>query len=146
MAKLKKIDTTQVPETLTAPWIKRFFKDYFGIPVNVRKANGPSWVSIWISPKQNPEDHGFTYECHFSEEFGNRCLRIVYPTSEKLCSQNWGGNIQQHSIAMLRNEFRQLLREIIAENAIARQQCLKAHEEGRSRPLQEFIDELKTGG
>jgi len=119
MAKLDKIDTTQVPETLTAPWVKRFFKDYFGIPVNVRKANGPEWVSIWISPKQNPEhQHGLIYSHHFSEEFGNRCLRIIYPTSEKLCSQNWGGNIQQHSLAMLLGQFRQLLGEIIAEHTI----------------------------
>ena len=120
MAKLDKIDTTQVPHEITAPWVKRFFKDHFGIPIRVRNAGNLSrFIGFRIQPESHPNHrHGIVYKHHFPAELGNRCLRIVYPNSEQLCSQDWAGNVQEHSISMLQSEFRQLVREIIVENTV----------------------------
>lgn len=112
------IDTTQVPETLTAPWLKRFFKDYFNIPVRVKNASSDSWVSVWISPDPK-EVYKLIYHHHFPEKLGNRCLRLTYPNNEKLCAQNWGGNISAHSIALCGGSFRQLCQDIVAEQAMS---------------------------
>ena len=59
--------------------------------------------------------HGLVYHHEFLPELGNRCLKLVYPTSEKLCAQDWAGNVQKHSIAMSGSEFRQLFQDLLAE-------------------------------
>ena len=105
---------TSVPKVLTAPWIKRFFKEFFGTPVRVQSANSGSFVCVWIPC--NPGGWKFlTWDHHFPEELGNRCMRIVYADSEKLREQNWGGNINAHSISMIGSQFRRLLSGLIAE-------------------------------
>ena len=110
------IDTSIVPETLTAPWIKRFFKERYGIPVRVNRAGSNQFVSVWImSDRSVDHRQSLVHHHEFPPELGNRCLNLVYPTSEKLCAQYWAGNVQKHSIAMSGSEFRQLFRDLLAE-------------------------------
>lgn len=115
-----KIDTSTVPETLTSPWIKRFFKERYGIPVRVNRATSSGFVSVWIMADRsvgfNLYDHRLVYHHEFPPELGNRCLKLIYPTSEKLCAQNWAGNVQKHSIAMSGGEFRQLFTDLLEAN------------------------------
>lgn len=105
-------DTYAVPETLSAPWLKRFFRNKFGIPVRVGNANSNSWVQIWIQSDGSPS-RALHYSHAFPPELGNRCMRIVYAGSEKLREQNWGGNIQPHSISLHGRELRQLLQGLL---------------------------------
>ena len=110
------IDTSTVPDPLTAPWIKRFFKERYDIPVRVKRASAGPFVSVWImSDRSVDHRHGLVYHHHFPRGLGNRCLKLVYPTSEKLCAQDWAGNIQEHSIAMSGSEFRQLFQDLLEE-------------------------------
>lgn len=104
----------EIPEVLTAPWLKRFFKAHFGIPVRVEGANRDSYVTIWI-PCDRSVDHRqpIVYHHQFPAELGRRCMNIVYKGSDKLTQQDWGGNIGSHSIAMLGHELRELLRGLI---------------------------------
>ncbi|MCH7555269.1 MAG: hypothetical protein IIC08_04665 [Proteobacteria bacterium] len=107
-------DTNTIPENLTAPWLKRFFKRKLGIPVRVQNAGSSGWVQVWIMSDQSVDHrHGLTYQHHFLPELGNRCMRITYAGSEKLCEQAWGGNIQQHSIVLSRDQLRELLQGIL---------------------------------
>jgi len=104
-------DTNTVPETLNAPWLKRFFKRKFGIPVRVTTGTSlHPYLCVWI---QSQGRHELIYEHDFPAAFGNRCMRIVYPNSEKLREQNWGGNITSHSIAMHIPEWRVVLQQCI---------------------------------
>lgn len=103
-------DTNVVPEVLTAPWVKRFFKKHLGIPVQVKNAGSQKWVSVWINPSnQTKHWEPLVYNHQFPAELGNRCMRLVYRGSPNLCEQFWGGNITAHSIAMYGREFRELL-------------------------------------
>ena len=110
-------DTNVVPEELNAPWIKRFFKNKFGIPVRVKAGRGKGkWLSIWIMCDQSVDHRQpMVYHHHFSAELGNRCMKLVYSDSEVLSKQAWGGNIQSHSISMHVDEFRQLFNDLIAD-------------------------------
>ncbi len=114
MAK-KPDDTNEIPETLTAPWLKRFFKRKLGITVRVENASSSGWVRVWIQHYRSldPKHCGMIYKHRFSEEFGNRCMRIVYPKSEQLREQNWGGNICSNGVAMHGRELRELLRGLL---------------------------------
>jgi hypothetical protein len=40
-------------------------------------------------------------------------MRAVYPNSETLREQNWGGNVSAHSIAISDREWRQVLQQCI---------------------------------
>lgn len=106
-------DTNTVPEELGAPWLKRFFKRKFDIPVRVKSSSGKApWISVWISP--DPANlHKLVYNHSFPSELGNRCMQVVYPNSEKLREQCWGGNITGHSLAMLEGQWRQVLQQCI---------------------------------
>jgi hypothetical protein len=102
-------DTNTIPETITAPWLKRFFKAKFGITIRVRTMAGVqggkkhiSFIEVWIPGEQR-----------FPAEFGNRCMRAVYPHSETLREQNWGGNISGGMIAMSPGQWRLVLRTLI---------------------------------
>lgn len=105
-------DTNTIPEDLTAPWLKRFFKRKLGIPVRVQSAGSSGWVQIWIiSDRSNQRN--LVYQHHFPPELGNRCMRIVYADSKKLLNQAWGGNIHQHSISLHGDQLRRLLQGIL---------------------------------
>ena len=105
-------DTNTVPEELNAPWIKRFFKSKFEIPVRVRTGSGKGrWLSVWIMSDRSQRN--LVWDHHFPAELGNRCMQLVYPNHEVLSKQAWGGNISAHSIAMHVDEFRQLFQDLI---------------------------------
>lgn len=104
-------DTNTIPETIDASWMKRFFKRKFGIPVRVRGCGG-QFVDVWI-PSDRSQLHVLKYDHHFPPELGNRCMRAVYPNSEKLREQNWGGNVGAHSIAISDAQWRQVLQQCI---------------------------------
>jgi hypothetical protein len=104
-------DTNTIPEKITAPWMKRFFKVKFGIPVRVRGCGG-RFVDVWI-PSDRSNLHELRYDHDFPPELGNRCMRAVYPNSETLREQNWGGNVSAHSIAISDREWRQVLQQCI---------------------------------
>lgn len=107
-------DTNTIPEKITAPWLKRFFKRKLGIPVRVHNAGSSGWVQIWIRSESSTLSYQkLRYNHHFPPELGNRCLQIVYPDSEKLCSQNWAGNITSHSISLHGGELRKVLQGMI---------------------------------
>ena len=113
-------DTNAIPETITAPWLKRFFKRKLGIPVRVQNAG--SWVQVWImSDRTVDHREALRYKHHFPSELGNRCMQIVYAGSEKLCKQAWGGNIQQHSISLSGDQLRELLQGILEHNCHEKQ-------------------------
>lgn len=103
-----------IPTILTAPWLKQFFKRHLGIPVRVENAAGEKgYVRVWIQHYRCVETRNLIYKHAFTPEFGNRCMRVVYSTSEKLSSQNWGGNIGANGIAMHGHELRELLQGIL---------------------------------
>ena len=107
---MKTDDTNAVPETITAPWLKRFFKQKFGIPVRVENAGSRSFVRIWImSDPQIRHMDPLSYSYDFPPELGQRCMAIVYKSSETVSKQTWGGNVGPHSIAMYGHELRELL-------------------------------------
>ena len=107
-------DTNTIPEQLTAPWLKRFFKRKFGIPVRIHGASSSGWVQIWIESDRTLDHRvDLCYNYHFPSELGKRCMRIVYSDSEKLREQTWGGNITAHSISLHGSELRELLHGII---------------------------------
>jgi hypothetical protein len=96
-------DTLVIPEVVDAPWVKRFFKRRLGIPVRVTNAGamnfgGRGWAVVWIMSDRSQRD--LVYHHEFPAELGNRCLRLTYPNSEQLCSQNWAGNVRSHDIGM----------------------------------------------
>ena len=104
-------DHLAVPEKLSAPWFKRFFKAHFGIPVRVQSGG---YIQVWIqSCKQKSFCDPLKYDHLFPDWFGNLCMRTVYAKSEKLSAQNWGGNIQVHSVAMHEPQWRKVLQAII---------------------------------
>jgi hypothetical protein len=114
---MKTDDTLVVPETITAPWLKRFFKNHLGIPVFVENARSSGWVGIRIrcdQPRPGESIHApIRYSHTFPAEFGRRCMGIVYEKSEALSKQYWGGNISSHMIAMHGQELRRLLQGLI---------------------------------
>ena len=113
MAKAR--DTNAVPERITAPWVKRFFRDHFDIPVRVRGADRDGWMMVWImSDRSVDHRHGLVYHHEFPPELGNRCVKLTYPESEELCKQDWAGNVERHSISMHGHRFRELFEGIIA--------------------------------
>lgn len=108
-------DTNTIPETLSAPWLKRFFKRKFGIPVRVRTLSGRAgYIEVWI-PSDRSNLHELKYDHAFPPELGNRCMRAVYPNSETLREQNWGGNVSGHSISMVGHQWRVVLQQCIDE-------------------------------
>lgn len=107
---MKTDDTNTIPETLNAPWLKRFFKRKFGIPVRVDNAGSSGWVHIWImSDRTARHTDPLKYSHRFPTELGHRCMAIVYKSSESISKQAWGGNIGAYSIAMHGGELRELL-------------------------------------
>lgn len=109
---MTKIDTTQLPETINAPWIKRFFKEYYGFGVRVRSSRGRAgYVEVWLPHKR--EGQNLVYENKFPPELGNLCMRTVYSGSENLSQQNWGGNVTGVSIAMRNHEWRTVFSELL---------------------------------
>lgn len=107
---MKNDDTNVIPEDITAPWLKRFFKRKFGIPVRVENAGSKSWVRVWImSDRSSHHRDALTYSHSFPVELGQRCMAIVYKSSESLSKQSWGGNIGPHSISLHGGELRELL-------------------------------------
>ncbi len=110
---MKTDDTNTIPEVIDAPWLKRFFKRKFGIPVRVENAGSSGWVRVWIMSDQTVR-HTVKYNHRFPDELGQRCMAIVYRSSDKLSQQSWGGNIGAHSIAMYGRELRELLEGLIA--------------------------------
>lgn len=102
----------EVPEKLDATWLKRFFKNTYGIPVRVK--SGGTYLGVWIQSKSSRK---LDYEHEFPDSLGNRCMRAIYPHSEKLSAQNWGGNVQPHSIAMHPQEWREVLQGVIDQLA-----------------------------
>ena len=106
-------DTNIIPDKITAPWMKRFFKRKFGIPVRVRGCGG-RFMDVWI-PSDRSNLHELRYNHDFPPELGNRCMRAVYPKSETLREQNWGGNVSAHSIAISDHQWRQVLQQCIDE-------------------------------
>lgn len=112
---MKADDTNTIPEVISAPWLKRFFKAKFGIPVRVEKASSNGWVRIWIISDQTiKRTDQVKYSYKFPAELGQRCMAIVYRSSESLSKQSWGGNIGAYSIALLGRELRELLEGLIA--------------------------------
>jgi len=105
-------DTNTIPEKMTAPWVKRFFKRKFGIPVRVNNC-GKRFMDVWIL-SDHSNLHELRYDHDFPPELGNRCMRAVY-NSETLREQNWGGNVTAHSIAMSDREWRQVMQQCIDE-------------------------------
>ena len=107
-------DTNTIPEAIDAPWLKRFFKRKFDIPVRVENAGSSGWVRIWImSNRTARHSDPLTYNHRFPDELCQRCMAIVYKSSETLSKQTWGGNIGAHSIAMYGRELRELLEGIL---------------------------------
>lgn len=94
-----------------AKTLKRFFKERYNIPVRVRSSPGKAkWINVWIPSDHNAALKGqLVYSHRFPDELGNKCMGIVYPDSEQLRSQNWGGNIEPHSLAMFPAQWEQLL-------------------------------------
>lgn len=100
------IDVNTIPDDLNAPWFKRFFKAKFNIKVRVRTIGGKAgYVDVWI-----PGDE------QFPNELGNRCMRAIYPSSELLRKQNWGGNIGSRSLTMVAFQWLVVLRSVIEES------------------------------
>ena len=109
-------DTNTVPEDLNAPWIKRFFKNKFEIPVRVKTGSSKSkWLMVWIMSVRSQRN--LVYHHHFPAELGNRCMKLIYPDSKVLSMQAWGGNISAHSISMHVDDFRQLFQDLIEANS-----------------------------
>ena len=109
----KNDDTNQVPDKLTAPWLKRFFKRKFDIPVRVRTLSGRAgYIEVWIASDRS-RLHELKYDHDFPAELGNRCMRVVYPNSEQLREQNWGGNIGSHSLSMIVPQWKKVLQGLI---------------------------------
>lgn len=109
-------DTNVVPEAISAPWVKRFFKRKFGIPVRVENADaGPNeWVRVWImSDRTARHTDPMRYSHRFPDDFCRRCMGIIYRGSP-VGEQTWGGNIGAHSVAMSGREFRELLEGLLA--------------------------------
>lgn len=102
-------DTNTVPTNLTAPWIKRFFKSEFSISVRVRASK--RYLEVWLPAKR--VGGVLKYEHKFTPELGNLCMRTVYPDSEKLSAQSWGGNVNGHSISMTPKQWRSVFGSII---------------------------------
>lgn len=96
-------DTQVIPETITAPWVKRFFKKHLGLVVKVNNAAGPGWVTIRV----------VLAEQRINPELGQRCMSIVYNDSEKLSAQSYGGNINGDSISLFFGEFKLLLQSLL---------------------------------
>ena len=110
-------DTLVIPEVLTAPWVKRFFKNRLGIPdVAVQNAGavGREWMCVRIRPLPSKSHMDpLRYQHAFTPEFGLRCMGIVYEGHPTLSLQTWGGNIEGHSISMYGGEFRRLLQGLL---------------------------------
>lgn len=99
-----------IPEVLTAPWLKRFFKEAFGIPVRVQNASGQKWVTIWImSDRSISHLAPLKYDHEFPPELCSRCMAIVYKGHQTLSQQTYGGNISRYSISLHGDELRELL-------------------------------------
>ena len=68
---MKTDDTNVISETIDAPWLKRFFKRKFGIPVRVENAGSKSFVRIWImSDRQTRHTDPLTYSHDFPADVG----------------------------------------------------------------------------
>lgn len=109
MAKID--DTLTIPETITAPWLKRFFKNRLGFDnIRVENAGSSGYVGIRLVP-ENCKDYRapLKYKKTFSPEFGQRCMAVVYKGSKELSQQAWGGNIGSTMIAMLGSQLREVL-------------------------------------
>ncbi len=111
-----------VPATLTAPWIKAFFKRHYGLTVCVANANSNKFVTVSIRslPRQpgEPFNAPIRYPGAFPEDLCNKCMRVIYKGHPSLEEQITGGNVGRTSIAMLGAEFRQLLAQLLDEEAV----------------------------
>ena len=111
---MKTDDTSTIPEAITAPWLKRFFKSKLGIPVRVENAGGSGWVRVWImSDRTINHRDPLRYSHRFPGELCQRCMAIVYEGHNGLSQQTSGGNISSVSIAMFGHELRRLLQGLI---------------------------------
>jgi hypothetical protein len=110
--------TMQIPDNITAPWIKRFFKEYFGIPVRARNwAEGKCYKNVWIMSCRKPENrHKLVYEHTFPSELTRACVLAVYPSAVgNEAFGNTAGNVRSHDIAMGDAQWRKVLQQIIAD-------------------------------
>jgi hypothetical protein len=115
----KRDDTNEIPEALTAAWVKRFFKTKFGIPVRVSGCGEHhNYMRVWIQCVSGNVHDPLKYDHEFSPALGNRCMRAVYPESAQLCSQNSGGNVQKNSIGMHHGQWRKVLQQVIEDQRI----------------------------
>jgi hypothetical protein len=101
------IDTKAVPDKLTAPWFKRFFKERFGIPVRVQSRG---YIQVWIQCRQ-VTTRDIVYDHEFSPDLGSLCLDVIY--GDDFDNNSWAGNVQKTGIAMVENNWRSALQRII---------------------------------
>lgn len=110
-----KIDVSQVPDKLSAPWLKKFFLERFGIPVRVTSQK--HFLDVWIQSSGGIHevryDHAFPFE-----EFGRLCLEQVYPKSPQL-HDHWCGNVRPNSVALHYPEWRNVLLRLVGQEVNA---------------------------
>lgn len=103
------IDISQVPEKLTASWLKKFFQERFDIPVRVTSQK--YFLDVWIQSSGGVHelryDHAFPFE-----ELGRLCLRVVYPKSPQL-QDHWCGNVRPNSVALRHDQWRDVLLQLV---------------------------------
>ncbi len=106
---------------MTGIEIKQFISSTLGIPKNKLRASAGknfSEVCIVCEKRLPTEDrNSMKYLYRFTEEFGNRCMRIIYKGHPSLEAQNYGGNVTSVSIAMSPAQWQEL-REQYAQQAV----------------------------
>jgi len=96
---------------MTAVEIKRWFKKHFDIPVRVTTGSSKNpYQCVWIQRRQT-ERHTdpLVYDYAFPLEFGQACLRVIYPDHSSL-QERWCGNVSSNSISMHIGQWEEVLR------------------------------------
>jgi hypothetical protein len=122
---------------LTGVQLKQFINRYLGIPKNklrVEASPRQGYHSVRIIPEPYVKSvhEPLRYAHTFPEEFGNRCMGVVYGNSKELSAQNWGGNITSTGIAMHPREWDVLVK--LCEPPAHCHQCEEFNADRRSDP------------
>ncbi len=91
---------------ITATNIKNFFK---AMGVVVRVKSNTHYVQVWISAEPSADyRQPLVFKYSFPLEFRVKCLEVIYP-GMKGNERGNAGNIQEHSLAMRREEWAKVL-------------------------------------
>ena len=92
------LDITHVPDVLSVPWIKRFFKHYFSLPVRV---HFDTYIEVSV-------DEGATLE-GFPEFLGRACCKAIHTNF----IGPWGGPVEYLKIALMESQWRSVFARVI---------------------------------